>query len=245
MAMEDSVMNLSSEVQVSGDELEQLARKYYKAMNKIERMNRLYPEDVLEQIMYTARLSLEDLRDSEKVTSWLGSLTERFSKLESSQRKFSSRVVEDPETHQFLPEISVINHGVSRGYLLTRDFFFSADYTEIVTAGHQLSEMVTGRFIVQRGEKQAEVETVKEALAWLDEEATRGQSKQRFKGLGEMNPDQLWETTMDPSNRTMLRVTIEDAIAADQIFTTLMGDHVAPRREFIESNALAVANLDV
>jgi DNA gyrase subunit B len=245
IAMENSVLILASDSQMSGEELEQLAKKYYKAMDKIERMNRLYPEDMLEQIMYSPRLGIEDLRDNDKVTTWLDSLGERLSRLETPQRRFSSRVIEDSERHHFLPEISVINHGVSKEYLLARDFFFSADYTEIVTAGQQLNDLVTGKFSVQRGEKQAEVETVKEALAWLNDEATRGQTKQRYKGLGEMNPDQLWETTMDPSTRTMLRVTIEDAIAADQMFTTLMGDQVAPRREFIEANALAVANLDV
>jgi DNA gyrase subunit B len=245
MALEDSVLTLSSGAQVSGDELRELARKYYKAMDKIERMNRLYPDDILEQIMYSPRLGIEDLRDSGIVTDWLDSLGVRLSKLESPQRKFVTRVVEDQERHRFLPEISVVNHGVSREYLLATDFFFSADYAEIVTVGQQLTQLNSGKLSVRRGEKLAEVESVKEALFWLNDEATRGQSKQRYKGLGEMNPDQLWETTMDPSNRSMLRVTIEDAIAADQMFTTLMGDHVAPRREFIEANALAVANLDV
>jgi DNA gyrase subunit B len=245
MAMEDSALILPDEKEVSGDELSQLARKYYNAMDKIERMNRLYPEDILEQIMYSPRLAIEDLQDRNKVSDWLKAVGERLSNMETSQRKFTTRVAEDAERHQFLPEVSVISHGVSREYLLGRDFLFSADYTEIVSAGKQLSELVTGRFEVRRGEKQSEVESVKEALAWLNDEATRGQSKQRYKGLGEMNPDQLWKTTMDPSNRSMLRVTIEDAIAADQMFTTLMGDHVAPRREFIEANALAVANLDV
>ena len=141
--------------------------------------------------------------------------------------------------------VNVISHGFKRTYEFTHDFFASADYRDLALFGERMKVLVPTGSLVQKGERSQTVDRLSQALDWLQKEATRGQSRQRFKGLGEMNADQLWETTMDPNFRTMLRVSIEDAISADQIFNTLMGDQVEPRREFIEANAMAVANLDV
>ncbi len=136
-------------------------------------------------------------------------------------------------------------HGVKRKVALTPEFFNSLDYKEIYKMGEALEGLIEEGAYVQRADKQQKVGSLREALDWLMADGMKGHYLQRYKGLGEMNPEQLWETTMDPTFRRMARVTVKDAMASDQLFSTLMGDQVEPRREFIEMNALTVSNLDV
>ena len=162
-----------------------------------------------------------------------------------ASERFLIQVVEDIEHRRFLPQVELVAHGVPYTYRLGADFFGSGEYRTINGMARTLEGLLEVGAYVQRGEKQLAIINFQQALDWLMAEARRGTTIQRYKGLGEMNPGQLWETTMDPEARRMLRVTIEDAIGADQMFTCLMGDAVEPRREFIETNALLVANLDI
>ena len=128
---------------------------------------------------------------------------------------------------------------------LPREFFDTNEYRLIMDLAAKLSDLMSAGAFVKRGEREAPAATFSEAIEWLMGEARRGQNIQRYKGLGEMNPEQLWDTTVNPETRRLMQVKIEDAVKADEIFTTLMGDQVEPRREFIEKNALTVSNLDV
>ena len=129
--------------------------------------------------------------------------------------------------------------------MINKDLFLSLDYRKLTDIGTKLIQMIKPGAYIQREEKKQPVKTLGEALNWLISEAKKGQVISRYKGLGEMNPDQLWETTMDPDTRILMQVKVEDAVAADLMFTTLMGDEVEPRRLFIEANALDVVNLDI
>lgn len=248
-ALESASLSINPEAPpIAGIALENLVNDYRRVMSIIERMSRVYPQEVLQELVYMPALPAEQLVDreaveqwSEKLAAWM--LEETGSRSGSNRYKMS--MTEDLERHLFLPVLTVLAHGVIDEYALNQDFFLSAEYRAICDLGAQLQGLIEEGAYVKRGERTREIKSFPEALDWLMQEARRGYTIQRYKGLGEMNPEQLWDTTMNPETRRMLQVTVEDAIAADQMFNTLMGDHVEPRREFIEKNALAVSNLDV
>ena len=136
-------------------------------------------------------------------------------------------------------------HGISATRYVPREFFETNEYKHISAHAAKLKDLLGEGAHVSRGDKQMPIDSFDDAITWLMIEARKGQAIQRYKGLGEMNPEQLWDTTVNPETRRLMQVKIEDGVKADEIFTTLMGDHVEPRRAFIEKNALAVANLDV
>jgi DNA gyrase subunit B len=155
----------------------------------------------------------------------------------------------DARTDKHLLRISRRHHGNTKSSVITADFVHGADYAALAGAGTRFKGLLGADAVVRRGEgekmKEQKVADFRAAMAWLMQQAEGAVGRQRYKGLGEMNPEQLWETTMDPAVRRLLKVQIDDAIEADRVFTMLMGDEVEPRREFIESNALRAANIDV
>jgi len=228
---------------LSGQALEALAHQYIVVMESIKRLSQRYPAAVLEKMITMP--AVESDMDKEKATEWFADLEKRLATDETNLTyKISVDNLEGEASH-WCAKIEVLRHGLTTEKVIDRDFFESGEYLAIRTLADELQELLSDSAYIQRGDRKQDVSSFKQIMEWLMDEAKRGQHIQRYKGLGEMNPEQLWETTLDSENRRLLQVQIEDVIAADEIFTTLMGDQVEPRRDFIETNALNTANLDV
>ena len=230
---------------MNGAALEALVNQYRGIMATINRLSRVYPSIAVEEMIYLPAISEANLQDAAYMQDWIEKLQAKIEQDNFASIDYRVELIEDTERHLHLPNVIVTQHEMDTEYPFSHEFFQSNEYTSIADLGKTLQDMMSEGAYVQRGERTKPIVSFKEALDWLMNEAKRGYNIQRYKGLGEMNPEQLWETTMDKENRRLLQVTIEDAIAADQIFTTLMGEEVEPRRDFIERNALSVANLDI
>jgi DNA gyrase subunit B len=246
LALENAELHVNeSAPAISGVALENLVNQYRKTIDTIKTLSRQIPSDILEKMIYSKSIAKEDFNNKAKVDEWTADLIKQLEDQDGNGSIYSVIVKQDTERNVFYPSFIVRKHGIDTEYNCSYEFIESNEFKEIVDLNNAINGLVEDGGYIKRGEKIKPVTEFEEALNWLMAESKRGQYIQRYKGLGEMNPDQLWETTMDPETRRMLRVTIDDAIAADQLFTTLMGDHVEPRRNFIDENALKVANLDI
>jgi DNA gyrase subunit B len=232
-------------VPIQGPTLEKLALRYMEAKSIIQRWNRRYDAEVLRSLMSMDPITSEQFENAD----FRGACSKALEQLlnRSAERSTHYRVVAQPGIEGADPALLVTreHHGTLNTKVLHAGFFRSEEYRQLLSIGAQLKDLLHLGAYVERGKERHDVTSFAEAIDWLMAQAKQGQSIQRYKGLGEMNPEQLWETTVNPETRRLMQVRIEDTVAADEIFTTLMGDQVEPRREFIERNALAVANLDV
>ena len=222
-ALENASLHVNENAPGIADEaLESLVKDFRGTHATIDRLSRLYPSDVVREMIYMPAISEEQLPDKSAMEPWVQQLSERVDALKLTNT-MTFELVEDKEHNAWLPKVTIMAHGVPSEYMWNTDFFSSSDYRKIGNLGEQLQGLIEEGAFFQKGERKHEITSFEEGLEWLMRESTKRHNIQRYKGLGEMNPDQLWETTMDPDVRRMLKVTIEDAIAADQIFNTLMG----------------------
>ena len=228
---------------IQGQGLEKLAREFTGVVSVINRLSRRYDDVFLEQFCYMAAITDDIKQDQQKLTDW-------FAKLQQQLKDCDSKAIFTIELdykagNEFSAVVNKRLHGITKTFVLPSTFFNGKDYQKIAQYASDTDGMFNDGSYMQMGERQQPVSSFKLAFEWMMKEIKKGQHIQRYKGLGEMNPEQLWETTLDANNRRLLQVRIEDVIAADEIFTTLMGDVVEPRRDFIVKNALDVTNLDV
>ena len=245
-ALDGAALHVNNEAPpIQGEQLAGLVTGYQQVVSKIEMLSKLIPAVILESLIYSQEIKTELLNDLSVLAPWAEELQLRVNAQVDSAFSYDIGWEKDPERDNYHLVINQHAHGITSDYKLSQDFWSSEDYRKLVTLGDQIRDLIEAGAYVTRNDKRSDIDSFKEGIEWLVGESRKGHYIQRYKGLGEMNPDQLAETTMNPDTRRLLRVTIEDAIAADQIFTCLMGDQVEPRREFIEHNALQVANLDV
>jgi DNA gyrase subunit B len=245
-ALENAAVHVNSEAPpLQGQGLENLAHKYMEVQAIIKRWSRRYDDRLLEQLVYMPEVTTENFDRPDWLRDWGQHLDQSLNALADGTRTYRVEVRGASEGHAARVIVHRTEHGTPSQKFLPREFFESAEYQRIADLARTLAGLIGEGAFVTRSDDRLEIGSFKEAMKWLLDQARKGQTIQRYKGLGEMNPEQLWDTTINPDSRRLLRVKIDDAVMADDVFTTLMGDQVEPRREFIEKNALSVANLDV
>jgi DNA gyrase subunit B len=252
-AMDGAALHVNSEAPpLSGVGLESLAQEHIAVESIYARLANRYDEVVLRALSNLPAVTPELADDLDALDAWTATFSDALPK-HSGDRAANGNggsytaVLDrgDDDGEGVRIGITKVLHGLGTTRYLPREFFVTSEYRHIMSLSEKLEDLLSEGAKVRRGEREMPIDSFADAVEWLMSEARRGQSIQRYKGLGEMNPDQLWDTTVNPETRRLMQVKIEDAVKADEIFTTLMGDQVEPRREFIEKNALTVENLDV
>jgi DNA gyrase subunit B len=230
---------------ITGPALQSLAREQMEAKAIIHRWQTRYDSNVLRAMMDLPLLTAASFSEADAMHQWAASMQASLAPLRTSGAGYSVTYMPASEHQSAELLITREHHGSIVSKHFSAAFFGSPEYQRIAKIGNNFKAILSPGARIERRNASLDVSSVAEAIDWLMEQAKQGQTIQRYKGLGEMNPDQLWETTVNPATRRLMQVRIEDALAADEIFSTLMGDQVEPRREFIERNALTVANLDI
>ncbi len=242
-ALENTKLHVNADAPAMADtSLEALAQGYQDLLGRLTSLSRRYPLAVTCALLDVPRLTLSDTTREAPVREWADTFERRLKEIEPS---YTVDVEYDAQHHIFCPHVRVTTYSGTVDTRLGYQFYVSREYADLCELADDLDGLLEEGAYVARGSRTEQVSTFSETFEWMLNETRRGVDLSRYKGLGEMNPEQLWETTMDPEERRMLLVNVDDAVAADRMFTTLMGDQVEPRRAFIEDNALSVVNLDV
>ncbi|HEY4368420.1 MAG TPA: DNA topoisomerase (ATP-hydrolyzing) subunit B [Steroidobacteraceae bacterium] len=245
-ALEDARLHVDGvQPPMTGSALETLARRWMEVTAIIRRSSRRYDQRVLEQLLYMPEVTLTNHDNLEWLAQWGAAFESQLNAHDDASRRYRVRVLSAIDGGAPKLFVTRAEHGSTTEKHIHREFFESAEYRRIAELGKTVTGLLQPDAYIAKGEQRQEVSSFRQAINWLLDQARKGQTLQRYKGLGEMNPGQLWDTTINPDTRRLIQVRIEDALAANDIFATLMGDQVEPRRDFIEKNALAVANLDV
>ena len=244
-ALDGARLTLGDGTSISSEELGKLCREYLAVQSTLKRLSRRYDARVMQKLGYLRTVDAAVLKDKAAIEALANELQARLAADHDGAAAYVVSAVLNPRTQLHELHIARTEHGVTTRARIDTEFFATDEYTSMRSLYGRLERLMADGADVQRGERIEHVAGFDAAVEWLLAEARRGQSIQRYKGLGEMNPDQLWETTMDPAVRRLLRVNADDDVAAGEVFSTLMGDQVEPRREFIEKNALLVSNLDI
>lgn len=245
LALDGAQLHLSADAPaISGEALDSLLKQYNSAKQIIGRLARRYDNDVLTSLLFEPMQASGEELSADAYFTWVDNAIQRLNTTMNGERLYKVAFRKEDDK-QWAIDVSRRQHGLDHVLVLDQGLFATPELKLLMRVNQELDGLLADGAYIQRGERKQEAQRFDAVAAWLMREANRGLTISRYKGLGEMNPDQLWETTMDPAARRLMQVRIEDAIGADQIFTTLMGDQVEPRREFIESNALAVENLDI